>query len=168
MFKKTLTPEQALQKLRQYCGYQERSHHEVQQKLYDLGVWKQDHDSIIATLIEQDYLNEERFVKAYAGGRFRMKHWGRIKIRYELKQKKISDYLLKKAMAEIPEEDYRKVMEKLVTDKYDSLGSDQYIVRQKKTIDYMTGKGYETNLVIPFLNQLVRDRRDGAREETGG
>ena len=164
MFKKTLTPEQALQKLKQYCGYQERSHAEVQQKLYDLGVWKQDHDAIIATLIEQDYLNEERFVIAYAGGHFRMKKWGRLKIRYELKQRKISDYLLKKALAQIPEEDYRQTMEKLVTEKYNGLSGDHYLVRQKKTIDYMSGKGYETHLVIPFVNELVRETRKGARE----
>ncbi|MET0636330.1 MAG: regulatory protein RecX [Chitinophagaceae bacterium] len=162
MFKKTLTTEQVIRKLQHYCGYQERSHHEVQQKLYELGIWKKDHDAIIATLIEQDYLNEERFVKAYAGGRFRMKGWGRIRICYELKQRKISEYLIKKAMAEIPEEDYLQKMEKLITDKYDSLGSDGHLIRRKKTVDYMTGKGFESNLVIPFLSGLMASRRNSA------
>ena len=76
MQKKYLTKEQALQKLRQYCGYQERSHAEAQQKLWDLGVHRAEHDEIISTLIEEDYLNEERFAKQFAGGKFRMKDWG--------------------------------------------------------------------------------------------
>ena len=157
MFKKTLTREQALQKLKQYCGYQERSHQDVQQKLYNLGVWKQDHDEIIANLIENNYLNEERFVQAYARGHFRMKHWGKVKIRYELKQKKISEYLIRKAMAEIPEDEYNGMMEKLIREKYKSLKDDQYIVRQKKTMDYLIGKGYEPGLVSALLKQVVAD-----------
>ena len=98
--KKFLTKEQALQKLRQYCAYQERSHKEVQQKLWDLGVKRMDHDEIISTLIEEDYLNEERFAKAFAGGKFRMKDWGRKKILYALKEKGVSEYNIKKAMKE--------------------------------------------------------------------
>ncbi|RYY53445.1 MAG: RecX family transcriptional regulator [Chitinophagaceae bacterium] len=159
IFRKSLTPEQATQKLKQYCGYQERSHQEVQQKLYELGVWKQDHDAIIADLIEGDYLNEERFVTAFARGRFRLKQWGRIKIRYELQQRRISEYLLKKALAEIQEEEYAVTLAKLATEKYDSLKAEQYMVRQKKTLDYMTAKGYEMHLVRPFLEDLVRANR---------
>ena len=82
-----LTKEQALMKARQYCAYQERSHYEVVQKLWDLGVRKAEHDEIIAALIEDDYLNEERFAIQYAGGKFRMKEWGRKKIYYALKEK---------------------------------------------------------------------------------
>src|SRR5690349_6245404 len=101
MQKKSLTKEQALQKLRQYCAYQERSHSEVQQKLWDLGVRKADHDEIITALIEDDYLNEERFAIQFAGGKFRMKDWGRKKIYYALKEKKVSDYCIKRALSAI-------------------------------------------------------------------
>ena len=104
MYKKQLTKEQALQKLKHYCGYQERSHAEVKAKLYELGVRKADHDEIISTLIEEDYLNEERFAMAFARGKFRMKQWGRIKIKYELKQKQVSEYCIKKAFKEINED----------------------------------------------------------------
>src|SRR6476619_6401763 len=89
LYKKQLTKEQALQKLKHYCSYQDRCHHEVKEKLYSLGVRRSDHDEIIATLIEQEYLNEERFAIAFAGGRFRVKEWGRVKIKYELKQKQV-------------------------------------------------------------------------------
>src|SRR5690242_15375551 len=108
--RKHLTKEQALQKLRHYCGYQERCHSEVKAKLYELGVWKKDHDEIISSLIEDNYLNEERFAIQFAGGRFRMKQWGRVKIKYELKQKQVSEYCIKKALQQIPEEDYQRTL----------------------------------------------------------
>ena len=102
-FSKSLTPQQALQKLKHYCAYQERCHSEVRDKLFSLGIWKRDQDAIIATLIEENYLNEERFALAYAGGKYRMKQWGRQRIRYELKQKQVSDYSIKKALKQIDE-----------------------------------------------------------------
>jgi regulatory protein len=153
--RKFLTKEQALQKLRQYCAYQERSHHEVQQKLYELGIHKLHHDEIISTLIEEDYLNEERFAKAFAGGKFRMKEWGRKKIYYALKEKKVSEYNIKQAMKEINEEDYFKNLKELVEEKYESLKEEQYLTRKKKTIDYMIQKGYEFDLVTKALNELA-------------
>ena len=100
MFKRaSLSLEQALQKLRHYCGYQERCHQEVKEKLYSLGLRKQDVETAIATLIEEDYLNEERFATQFAGGHFRLKQWGRVKIRFELKLKQVSEYNIKKALA---------------------------------------------------------------------
>src|SRR3954463_14176962 len=116
--KKYLTKEQALQKLRQYCSYQERSHYEAEQKLWDLGVRKAEHDEIISTLIEEDYLNEERFARAFAGGKFRMKDWGRKKIYYALKENKVSEYNIKKAIKEIDEEDYKATLKDLAEKKY--------------------------------------------------
>lgn len=147
MYKKQLTKEQALQKLKHYCAYQERCHSEVKEKLYNLGVWKKDHDEIIASLIEENYLSEERFAIAFAGGKFRMKQWGRVKIKYELKQKQVSEYSIKKALKQIGEDDYRAVLKKLADEKYSSLKGEQYLARKKKTIDYLISKGFETELV---------------------
>lgn len=147
MYKKPLTKEHALQKLKHYCAYQERCHSEVKEKLYQLGVWKKDHDEIIASLIEENYLNEERFAIAYAGGKFRVKQWGRVKIKYELKQKQVSDYSIKKAMKQIDEEEYLSVLNKLAKEKYAALKSEQYLVRKKKTMDYLLAKGFEADLV---------------------
>jgi regulatory protein len=145
--KKHLTKEQALQKLKHYCGYQERCHSEVKEKLFSLGVWKKDQDEIIAALIEEGYLNEERFAIAFAGGKFRVKHWGRVKIKYELKLKQVSDYSIKKALKQIDEEDYLAVLKKLAEDKYASLKSEQYLVRKKKTMDHLLQRGFEGELV---------------------
>ena len=154
MQKKYLTKEQAIQKLKHYCSYQERSHSEVQQKLWDLGVRKAEHDEIIASLIEDDYLNEERFARQFAGGKFRMNEWGRKKIYYGLKEKGISDYLIKTAMKEINEEAYRKILGGLAEKKYALLKGEQYLVRKKKTIDYLLQKGYEPELVSDVVNSF--------------
>ncbi len=159
MYKKQLTPEEALQKLKQYCAYQERSHSEVQAKLYSLGVWKKEHDAIISTLIEENYLNEERFAIAYAGGKFRMKQWGRIKIRYGLKQKQVSEYCIKKALKQIGEEDYANTLQQLAAEKYTSLKGKQYLVRRKKTTDFLIQKGYEHELVAAAIQELVRPEK---------
>jgi len=147
IYKKQLTPEQALQKLRHYCGYQERCHSEVKEKLYSLGVFKKEHDAIIATLIEEDYLNEERFAIAFAGGKFRVKQWGRVKIKYELKQKQVSEYSIKKALQQITEDEYRATLKKLADEKYASLKDEQYLIRKKKTTDYLLQRGFERDSV---------------------
>jgi len=154
MYKKTLTKEQALQKLRHYCGYQERSHSEVKEKLYSLGIWKKDQDEIISTLIEENYLNEERFAIAFAGGKFRMKQWGRVKIKYELKQKQVSEYSIKKALKEIDEDTYRETLQKLYEDKWDSLkGEKNIFIKMTKTRDYLLQKGYEGELVKNLISK---------------
>jgi len=156
LYKKHLTKEQALQKLKHYCGYQERSHSEVKQKLYDLGIRKNDHDEIISTLIEENYLNEERFAIAFARGKFRMKQWGRVKIKYELKQKQVSEYCIKKALAQIDEDEYLKVLDELVRERYGSLKKEQWLVRKKKTMDHLVHKGYELTLITDCLNTISK------------
>ena len=147
MYKKQLTPEQALQKLKHYCAYQERSHSEVKEKLYNLGIRKNEHDGIIASLIEEDYLNEERFAIAFAGGKFRMKQWGRTKIKYELRQRQVSDYSIKKALQQIKENEYSATLKKLAKEKLASLKDEQQLIRKKKTMDYLLQKGFEMELV---------------------
>ncbi|WP_028786113.1 regulatory protein RecX [Terrimonas ferruginea] len=160
MYKKQLTKEQALQKLKQYCAYQERSHSEVRDKLYQLGVWKRDHDEIIGTLIEEDYLNEERFAIAYAGGKYRMKQWGRVKIRYALKQKEVSEYLIKKALKQIDEDEYRILLQKIATERYASLKGEQYLVRKKKTLDYLIQRGFEHELIHPVVEKITAKNKE--------
>ena len=154
MYKKALTPEQTLQKLRHYCAYQERCHQEVRDKLFQLGCSSRQHDELISSLIEDDYLNEERFAVAFAGGKWRVKQWGRTRIKYELQQRKVSAYCIRKALAEIEEEDYEKVLLQLAQKKYELLKKDQYIIRKKKTTDYLVAKGFESELVRAVVAKL--------------
>jgi len=139
----TLSREEALQKARHYCGYQERCHQEVKDKLYSFGLRRQDVEEALATLVEEDYLNEERFAVQFAGGHFRLKQWGRVKIRYELKQRQVSDYCIKKALATIEEDDYLKTLDKLATAKWETLKGETSFARRGKLQEYLVRKGYE-------------------------
>jgi regulatory protein len=156
MFKRpALSLEQALQKLRHYCGYQTRCHKEVKEKLYSFGLRKQDVESAIATLIEEDYLNEERFAIHFASGHFRLKQWGKIKIRYELKQKRVSEFCIKKALAAIGDEEYLKTFEKLATEKWAALKEETGYARRGKLQDYLARKGYEQDLIHKAIGKSL-------------
>jgi regulatory protein len=153
MWKRTaLSPEQALQKARHYCGYQERCHSEVQEKLYSFGLRKPQVEAALATLIEENYLNEERFAIQYAGGHFRLKHWGRVRIRYQLKQKQVSDYCIKKALAAIDEEDYARTLARLAEQKWEKLDpASAFPLRRKQLQEYLLQKGYEGDRIAAVL-----------------
>ncbi len=154
LYKKQLTKEQALQKLRHYCRYQERCRSEVKNKLFELGVSKNDYDELVMELIEENYLDEERFALAFAIGKFKMKQWGRKKIHFSLKEKMVSDKCIQKALDQIKEKDYMHVLQKLAKEKYTSLKNEQWMIRKKKTMDYLLQKGYEAELVGETLNAL--------------
>lgn len=150
-----LSLEQALQKLRHYCGYQERCHQEVREKLYSFGLRKSDVETAIATLIEEDQLNEERFAIQFAGGHFRLKQWGRIKIRYELKQKQLSEYCIVKALSALDEAEYMQTLSRLAGRRWEALSEDgDSFSRRRKLQDYLIRKGYETDLVVDTAKNL--------------
>lgn len=156
MFNKRLTREQAYQKLKQFCDYQERSHDEVKQKLYGFGLRRQDVEQTISQLIEENYLNEERFAIAFAGGRFRAKHWGKVKIEYELKQKKVSAYCIKMALREIEDDAYKKTILQVAKKKWAALkgpGATDY-VRSSKTTSFLLQRGFERQLIADAINTL--------------
>lgn len=150
-----LTPQQALPKLRQYCAYQERCHSEVKEKLYGYGVYGDDADSIVSTMIEEDYLNEERFAIAFAGGKFRMKQWGKVKIRYELKQKQVSAYCIKRALQSIQVEAYENTLQKLAEQKLKTLKSEKNIfIKKRKLQDFLLQRGFENEYVREELKKI--------------
>ncbi len=157
--KKSFTPDQAYQKIKQFCAYQERSHREVTEKLYSFGLYKKDVEILLSQLIEENYLNEERFAIAFAGGKFRMKQWGRVKIKYELKQKGVSTYCISLAMREIEEETYLETLRSLSTKKWESMKGEQYLNKQAKTTTYLLQKGFEQNLIIEAIGELKRGQR---------
>jgi regulatory protein len=154
MLRQKLTPEQALQKAKHFCAYQERSHAETVTKLYGFGLYKSDVERLISQLIEEGYLNEERFAIQFAGGKFRMKKWGRIKIQYELRLKKISSFNIKKALAEIDEGEYEKTLFALVSAKWKALKNEQHINRVVKTKNYLLQKGFEPLLIDGCIKKL--------------
>ena len=153
-FKKYVTEEDALKKIKHYCAYQERCHSEVKEKLYSFGLYKQQVENILSKLIEDNYLNEERFAIAFAGGKFRMKHWGRKKIEYELRQKQVSTFCIKLALKAIDEKDYHSSLLKLATSKWNSVSDEVVYARVAKTYAYLLQKGYESSLIQQQLKQI--------------
>jgi len=145
--------QKALQKLKHYCAYQERSHGEVKAKLYSLGVWKKDLEAIMAQLIEENYLNEERFAIAFSGGKFRIRQWGKLKIQYALKQKQVSDYCIRKALSQIDSDQYQQTLHRIAANKWKTLEQEKNsFSKAGKLRNYLSAKGYEPALV----NQTVR------------
>ena len=155
--KKSLTKEQAYQKLRHYCAYQDRCHSEVRNKAYSFGLRKTDVEELVSRLIEESCLNEERFAKAFAGGKFRIKQWGRMKIIGELKEKYISSYCITSALNEIDENKYRQVLHKLAVKRWNSIkgpGTNLF-VKMTKTRNFLLLKGYEPALVSFEIKHLA-------------
>ena len=149
------TPDQSLPKIKQYCAYQERCHSEVRDKLYSFGLNKQEVEEIISTLIAENYLNEERFAVHFAGGKFRMKSWGKNKIKQALKFKQVSDYCIKKALKEIDTTAYKKTFLKLVEQKLKTLKSEKNVfIKKRKLQDFLLQKGFENDLVREVVNNI--------------
>lgn len=149
-----LTPSQALEKIKHYCAYQERCHSEVREKLFDYGLNKNESDEILLYLLENNFLNEQRYAEQFAGGHFRRKKWGRIKIRYALRQKQISDPCIKKALLVIDEEDYLKTLQQLFDEKKNTLRSEKnHFIRKKKIRDHLLQKGFEAGLIQDLLKE---------------
>ncbi len=149
------TKEQALPRIKLYCAYQERCHKEVKEKLYSLGLYKKDVEQLISQMIEENYLNEERFAIQYAGGKFRMSKWGRVKIKYALRQKQVSNYSIKKGLKEIGDADYEKTLQRLAEQKLKTLKTETNIFSKKKKLqDYLLQKGYEGEIVREVVNGI--------------
>ena len=147
------TPLQALPRAKHYCAYQERCHSEVKDKLYGFGLNTKEVDEIISTLIAENYINEERFAIQFAGGHFRSKKWGRVKISYALKQKRVSPYCIKKALQQINEDDYLKTLQQLFEAKLKTLKSEKNIFTKKRKLqDHLMQKGFESNLIREMMN----------------
>ena len=155
--KKSLTKEQVYQKLKHYCAYQDRCHSEVKTRAYSFGLRKPEVEEVTAKLIEENCLNEERYAKAFAGGKFRIKQWGRMKIIGELKQKQISGYCIAAAMEEIDETKYKQVLHMLAVKRWNSIkgtGTNLF-VKMTKTRSFLLLKGYEPALVSFEIKQLA-------------
>ncbi|MFK8104474.1 MAG: regulatory protein RecX [Saprospiraceae bacterium] len=154
---KYLSEEEGLAKLQRYCVYQDRCHKEVRTKLMDLGIYGDRLESIIVDLITDNFLNEERFAKSYARGKFRLKNWGRIRIRQELKMRNMSAYCLKKAMAEIDEEEYLATINRLIEKKNATLRESDLFKRRNKIAQYLMQKGFEGGLIWQQLKLFKFD-----------
>lgn len=143
----------ALRKAASFCAYQERTQQEVRERLADWGVWGDEAEAVIADLIEQNYLNEERFAKTFAGGKFRVKNWGKRKIKQHLQQRGITGYNLEQAMKEIEPDDYRQTLRSLLDKKRSTLRDDNPLVVKQKLVRFALSRGYESDLIWQVLGE---------------
>jgi regulatory protein len=157
LFKKieTYSIQEATKKLEGYCAYQERCHKEVTQKLRDMNMIPEARDEIITHLIQENFLNEERFAQSYARGKFNIKKWGRVRIVNELKFRGISKYNIKTALKEIKEGDYLDTLDALCIKRLDAITEANPQKRRKKLADYLLYRGWESHLVYGKLKELI-------------
>ena len=156
MKKVRIGKEQAIQRIRHYCAYQERAQQEVRDKLYELGMTKDEVEEIMSDLIADNFLNEERFAIQFAGGHFRIKGWGKVKIQHALQQKRVSSYNIKTGLKAIDEDAYLKTLQQLATKKWNSLKGERGLSRMAKTYAFLHQRGFEPILYQPIVQKLYK------------
>ena len=156
MKKVRIGKEQAIQRIRHYCAYQERAQQEVRDKLYELGMTMDEVEEIMSDLIAENFLNEERFATQFAGGHFRIKGWGKVKIQHALQQKRVSSYNIKISLKAIDEEAYLHTLQSLATKKWNSLKGERGLSRMAKTQAFLHQRGFEPILYQPIVQNLYK------------
>ena len=149
------TVEEAKKKLEGYCAYQERCHKEVNRKLTEMNMISLAKEEIFLHLMKHDFLNEERFAKSFARGKFRIKNWGKVRIVRELKFRNITAYNIKSALTEIDLDDYEISFNKLAEKKCDSIRESNMYKKRKKLADYLLYRGWEADLVYKKITELI-------------
>ncbi|PDH52278.1 MAG: recombinase RecX [Cryomorphaceae bacterium MED-G11] len=142
-------------KIEHYCAYQERCHLEVTNKLNKLGVFGDELDEYVCYLIDENFLSETRFSEAYVRGKFNNNNWGKVKISRELKLRNISDWNISNALSQINSEDYNNKLRKLCL-KLVELNDKSEFELKNKVVKNLSYKGWEVDLVIKTLNQLIK------------
>lgn len=148
MEKKSYTFDEIKQKMVNYCVYQDRCHYEVEQKMRDFLLIPEAKDEILLYLMQERYLDEERFVRSYMRGKFGIKHWGKQKIKMHLKQKQISENLIARCWNEIDESDYRNTIERLIVKQTESISENNTFKKKNKIIRYLLSRGFEYELIL--------------------
>lgn len=149
---KNYTVKEAKNKAAKYCVYQERTQQDVRNKLYSLGLLPDDVENTIVELVEDNFINEERYAIAYSRGKFNQSKWGKHKIQFGLKQKGLSDYCIKKGISSIQDDEYEQMVLDIIEKKQDQLNEENLIVSNNKIASYLFAKGFEKDLIWNFLN----------------
>ena len=144
-----------MQRMQRYCAYQDRSHQEVRNKLLSLGIYGDDLEVIMAELIAEGFLDEERFARSFARGKFNLKGWGRQRIVQELRQRQISDYCMQKALEEIDEKEYRQNLEQLLRRKAAASPDEDLFKQRGKIAAFAIRRGFEAELVWELLREIL-------------
>jgi len=153
--KKSFTVDEIKRKLENYCVYQDRCHKEVEQKMWDYHLIPEAKEMILLSLMKDDFLNEERFAKSFARGKFRIKNWGKQRIVNALKFKDISAFTIKTALKEIDEVAYIETIYRITENRNEVIKETNIYKRKKKLIDFLMRKGFESDLIYKTVNEVV-------------
>lgn len=145
-----------VQKMEYYCSYQERCHAEVTQKLFNFNLTTAQRDELLVHLIEQGFLNEERFAKLFSISKFHQKKWGAKRIANELKQRHISDYLIRMGLKEIPPEEYKTTFDQLAEKTWETIHEKNQLKKRKKFCDTLLRKGWESDWIYAKAKALEK------------
>lgn len=148
------SPAQAYQRICKYCAYQERSHKEVRNKLFSYGLFPSEVEEALTRLITDGFLNEERFAKAFAGGKFRMKKWGRNKIAHALQTHGVTPRCIQRGLREIDDPAYLKTLKALLRSKLSRVAQADLFKKRFKAAQFAIGKGYEPELVWELIKDM--------------
>ena len=144
----------AIERLKNYCALQDRCQWDVTQKMKEWGLLEMTQNHILEILIQEKYVDEERFTQSYCRGKFLIKKWGKVKITNELKKKKISDICIKKGLEEIDLTEYDLLLENLLTKKNETLRDKNHFTRKSKLARFLIQRGFEGNLVWDKIREL--------------
>lgn len=155
MKQKSFTVDEIKKKLEYYCAYQDRCHQEVEKKLKEFRLIPEARELVLLHLMQHNFLNEERFSKSFARGKFRIKKWGRKRIVQELKFRNISSYNIKSALKEIEEEEYQSTIKELAITKSEMLHEKSSYIKRQKLYQYLYRKGFESDLIQEVLKDVI-------------
>tara|TARA_B100000768_G_scaffold172484_1_gene180782 strand:- start:181 stop:651 length:471 start_codon:yes stop_codon:yes gene_type:complete len=155
MTNKIYTVHEIKRKIEQYCVYQDRCHKEVEKKMKEYNLIPEAKEMILLSLMQDNFLNEERFAKSFARGKFRIKNWGKQRIVRELKFRDISAYNIKTALKEIEEEEYVKTIYSITENRNNVISEPNIYKRKKKLVDFLMRKGFENELIFKTVNEVV-------------
>jgi len=156
MTNKIYTVHEIKRKIEQYCVYQDRCHKEVEKKMKEYNLIPEAKEMILLSLMQDNFLNEERFAKSFARGKFRIKNWGKQRIVRELKFRDISAYNIKTALKEIEEEEYVKTIYSITENRNNVISEPNIYKRKKKLVDFLMRKGFENELIFKTVNEVVK------------
>ena len=142
------------ERIRHYCAVMDRCQFQVINKLKSYGVSNALIDEILIELIQNKYVDEERFARSFSSGKFKIKRWGRKKIAFELSKLKVPKSCIELAMTEIDDADYMDTITHLTHKKYNLLNDKNTFIRKKKVVDYMLRKGFESDIVWSSVHKL--------------
>ena|SRR5690606_29025194 len=152
--KNSWSEEEAFEKLTTFCAYQDRCPWEIRRKLYEKGIKDEKAEQLIAELIAEEFVNEERYARAFARGKFRLKKWGRNRIRMELKMREISDVLIRKGLSEIDPEEYYDTLLSQTEKKWESTHESDFFKKKYKVTQYLLSRGFEMDLLKEAIESL--------------